>query len=155
MNYPFETDHFGLTDDKLHLLRSRYNYKTYDASDISEVEIAYGRLINNWLAVLILGIGLLLCSMYYGAALIQLLLDGKGTKIYIEEVAVPVLPFFIGAYSVYMSLRTGPTLKVTFEQTGKAKSFPLDKTAKHHELDTLTSLLRSSASWKSKSVIRV
>jgi len=154
MEYIFESENFGLSEDSFHLLRSRFNYKTYKNDEVRQLVVERGRLVNNWFVILTLGIVLIGFSLYYAYRLYYLLESGQISRIYIEEIVIPVIPFFMGIYSLYASLRIGPTLKVSFSDN-KGKTFPLDKEQKHKNLDLLILTLKDSVGLKNKTTIKI
>ncbi len=153
MKYLFEGEHFGISEDSLHLLRSRYSYKTYKLEDVSHIELGTGKLVNNWIVILIIGIGLIGFSLYYAFAVLDFLQNGRG-RIYVEEIVVPVLPFLMGLYCLYAALRSGPVLQVEFSGNTR-KNFPLDRVKKEGKLEELVQLLKNNPTLKSKSRVSI
>lgn len=58
--YNFETEQFGISDVGIHLLRSRYNYETYEFKDIDQITVVRGKQVYNWIVLFTLGILFLL-----------------------------------------------------------------------------------------------
>ncbi len=154
MDYIFESEQFALSEHSLHLLRSRYNYRTYPNEQIREIIIEEGRLVNRWIIVLAFGITLLGLAIYYGVSLYLSIYHQTVRTVYIEQIVIPVLPLFIGGYCVYWSLRTGPVAKVVFDD-GKGKKFPLDGAQKEDKIHLLTTHLKQSEMLKNKSTVRI
>ena len=63
--YHFETEEFGLSDDGIHLLRSKFNYDTIEYRQVASVRVVSDKELNNWLAILIIGLSFLAFSVYY------------------------------------------------------------------------------------------
>lgn len=154
MEYVFESEQFALSHNGLHLLRNGYNFQTYINQDISEIIIERGRLINRWLIILLFGVALIAGSLYYTIQLYLSVNNGVLSTIYIEQIVVPFLPLFLGAYCLYWSLRSGPCAKVVFDD-GKIKSFPLDMVEKNRKLEILISHLKQSEQLRHKSTINI
>ncbi len=153
MNYLFETEHFGISEKSFHLLRSRFNYKTYQAEDLNEIIIGHGKLINNWLIILGFGIALISISLFYSYRLFELLNSGGITTIFVEEIVVPVIPILLGAYCLYSSLRSGTTLRLILSND-KRKNFPLNKLRDDQSIQDLVRILKSSPEFKNKTTVR-
>ncbi|UZR97838.1 hypothetical protein [Chondrinema litorale] len=56
MEYIFESDFFAISDQGIHLLRNRYNYKTLDFKEIEQVILEEGKLVNNWILLYTIGL---------------------------------------------------------------------------------------------------
>lgn len=152
--YLFETEQFGLSHDSIHLLRSRYNFKTYNNSEISQISIQKGRAINNWLFVLILGMGMLIFSIYYSYKFYLLLTSDQNLHLYVEQFVIPVLPLMLGTYSIFQALRTCPVFKIALGN-GKTKTLTLEKALKEDQLENLKQILTESSLWKYKTTIKL
>src|SRR5882757_4340076 len=110
-DYKVETKEFGLSDNGIHLLRSKFNYKTIEYKDIDELTIQKDRELNNWALLLLIGLGLFLFSIWYAFRLFKIFDDNDTSVIYIEEIVVPVIPFLAGIYFIYSSTKTGTVMK--------------------------------------------
>lgn len=142
-NYLLETREFGVSDKGIHLLRSRFNYLTIDYNDIDELVIEKGKELNNWVLLLVIGLGLLLFSFWYCFRLFEIL-DGSGlTVIYIEEIIVPVIPFLAGVYFTYSSTRNSTIMKIKTKGTWY-KKLSLANLEKDKNVNKLTSILRDN-----------
>ena len=64
-NYYFESREFGVSDKGIHLLRSGFNYETIEFSQVDSLTIGRGKELNNWLAILVIGLALLTAAAYY------------------------------------------------------------------------------------------
>jgi len=149
MNYLFETSEFGLLKDSFHLLRSSYNYKTYKKDEIATLTIENGKQINNWILVLLIGVLLIVFSIYYTISLYDLMTDETPQRIYREQFLVPLLPFFGGFYCLYVSLIAGPVINIHLN-SGNTKKFPLSKVKKNNQLDKMIEILTNSTEFGGK-----
>ena len=103
--YKFETEQFGLSDEGIHYLRNRFNYKTINYDTIESIEIKKGKDLKNWLWVITIGLALL-TFVIYDLISIYLLLNSDTTYvIYIEILLIPLIPLLLWLYSVIRSLR--------------------------------------------------
>lgn len=154
MNYDFQSEYFALSSEAIHLLRSGFNYETISNKDINEVSVERGRLVNNWLVILIIGCGLIGFSLFYTIKLYFMLNEGQINRIYIEEIVVPFLPLLMGIYCIYWSLKSGPTLKISLSNN-KTKRFPLDKVLKENKIENLISTIRLNPILKNRVKINI
>jgi hypothetical protein len=113
--YKYETSEFGLSSDAIHLLRSRFSYKTLKISEIDSIEIKRGKDHKNWLLVLSFGLGLFLFSIYYIVALISVFNNVNTKVIYVEQILLPLFPFLLGTYTTIISLRNTTIMKVDIQ----------------------------------------
>ncbi|MBT1707044.1 hypothetical protein KK062_02360 [Fulvivirgaceae bacterium PWU5] len=145
--YYFETREFGVSDQGIHLLRSRYNYKTIDFNQVAKITIERGKELNNWIAILVLGIALTSFALYYAVGMFNFLTYGISGRVSIQEILVPVIPFLMGAYCLYSSTRNGIVMRVrTIEDTHER--FPLKELDQRQELTPFQQLLKEKASTK-------
>ena len=154
MNYLFETSEFGLLKDSFHLLRSRYNYKTYRKDEIATLTVENGKQINNWILVLLIGVLLIVFSIYYTISLYDLMTDETPQRIYRKQFLVPLLPFFGGFYCLYVSLIAGPVINIHLN-SGNTKKFPLSKVKKDNQLDKIIDILTNSTEFGGKLKVRI
>jgi hypothetical protein len=146
--YYFETDKFGVSDSGIHLLRSRYNYKTIEFKSVTEIYIRNGHQVNNWLLALIIGIALVLAGIYAGWNVLYDYFWGTRYNFYIEEFVVPVLPLFVGTYCIVVALRKGLVMEIVSE-SGTLK-LPLEKAYKKSGIKGLTDFLNTNESTRHK-----
>jgi large-conductance mechanosensitive channel len=139
--YYFETQEFGISDDGIHLLRSRYNYKTINFSNLESVTIEKGKELNNWIIILIVGVLFVSFSIYYTVRLYQVITNHEVNVISFGEILVPLIPLMLGAYCIYSSIKNGTILrtKTTQQETDK---FPLSKLEKENKLHEFQSFLK-------------
>lgn len=154
MKYLFETNEFGLSKESFHLLRNRYNFKTYQTQEITSLLIEKGKQINNWILVFIIGLSLVAFSIYYSVNLFNFVMDDETRMIYIEQFVIPLLPLLIGGYCLYESLRTGPVIRLELKDD-KTKSFPLARVKKDNRMDLLMVVLKDSTDFGQKLVVNI
>ncbi|UII24101.1 hypothetical protein [Fulvivirga ligni] len=121
-SYIFETKEFGLSDEGIHLLRDRFNYKSILFSEILKIEVKKGKELKNWGVIFTIGLGLVLFFIYYSVKLYLAYVNGTLHTIYIEQIVIPVIPLLFGAYCVYNSLQNGT---IMYLRTIKGKRFKL------------------------------
>ncbi|OJJ23456.1 hypothetical protein BKI52_03585 [marine bacterium AO1-C] len=138
--YLFETKEFGVSEEGFHLLRSRYNYATISFEQTNLVWIGVGQELKNWLIILLIGLGLFGFSIYSSLTIFQAFTDDSIDTIYIEEILIPVIPFFMGAYCIFMGLRKGQIMRVQ-TQEGKLKQLSLNELSKNKQMEEFQTLL--------------
>ena len=154
MDYLFETNEFGLSNDSFHLLRSRYNFKTYSNQDIASLSIENGKQINNWILVLIIGVSLISFTIFYSIKLFYFMTDEQTRTIYIEQIVIPVLPFLVGIYCLFVSLKKGPIIRVQL-RNGRTKGFPLSKVQKENQMESLLDVFKNSTEFGQKLTVGI
>ena len=108
--YHYQSEDFALSDDGVHLLRNRYNYKTIAYSEVEKATIRRAVEVKNSPVLLALGTIFLAFAFYQSRWVIDLFNDPTVYHIYIESIVLPVLPAAIGVYCLYTGLRKGPVL---------------------------------------------
>jgi len=103
--YAFETSMFGLDESGFHLLRNRFNYKSYPYSAIKSLEIRRGPEIRNWLVIFILGIGLTGFAIYTILGIWNFFNTPSSRNITITQFIVPLFPLLLGVYCLIVSLK--------------------------------------------------
>lgn len=131
MSYLFESEQFGLSETGFHFLRSRFNYKTLNYSEITKVEFKRGHSIKNWIFILILGIIALVTSVIWVFGIVLFFDEGKG-QIHIEELVSPVVLTFFGVFFIYKSFQKTDTIHVYFDR--KHDYFNLEKIENKNEI---------------------
>lgn len=115
VNYIFQTDQFGITDNEIHLLRSGFVYKKIPFSGVDQIRIERGHQIKNWPLVAVIGIAMTGFGLYTGVKVIyEYFFATNFYQIYIEQIALPVIPLLLGLYSVITAIRTGTVLRLSF-----------------------------------------
>ena len=147
--YHFETEEFGLSDDGIHLLRSKFNYNTIEYRQVVSARVVGDKELNNWLAILIIGFSFLAFSVYYSIKLYLAIQTGTMHRIYIEYLLVPVIPFMLGGYCVYAATRTCQVLKVKTAKN-KRKKLSLASIEKSNEMDRFVAFVSSKLTGKVK-----
>lgn len=147
--YDFQTDEFGLSNDNLHWLRSGYNYKTIPYQRFDKFWLTRGREVNNWwllfgFGIVMLGLmALIAVSIYY-----DLTDNPYITTINIDKIVALVIPFFLGVFSLYMSLRNSEMLYVY--QGRKRHRFPLRKLVREGRGEEFVRYLKSHPDIRTK-----
>lgn len=147
--YILESEQFALSADKVHLLRDRFNYKSYDHSEIQSLEIKKGKLINNWAIILIIALGLLSFAVYHGITLYNELSGRPFRSIYVEELVLPFMFTILGSGGLLVSLKKGTILMIHFND-GTKKRCAIHKEFKSDRLTQLTSRLIDLPKLKNK-----
>ena len=132
----------GVSGTGIHLLRSRYNYKTIEFKSVSEIYSREGRQIKNWLLALIIGIALVLAGIYTVWNVLYNYFYSTRYNFYIEESVVPVLPLFVGIYCIVVELGKGLVREV-LSDSGTLK-LPLEKAHKKSGIRGLTDFLNTN-----------
>lgn len=149
VDYHFETDQFGLSDNGIHLLRSGFNYETINFSSVQAIDIVKGRQVNNWFILLLFGLVLSSFGLFTAVKVIyEYFFADNFHHFYIEQFVIPVLPLFAGPFCIYFSLKTGPVLVVSV--TDKTRRFPIGQLKVKERLDELVSFLRKNILTKDK-----
>ena len=133
--YDFEGRDFALSNKGIHLLRSRYNYKTIEYDDIQKAIIKRGVEISNAFVVLILGILLSAFALYQAWTVIQFFLSNEGGTIYIETIVLPVIPGILGIYLLYLAAKKG--LILTIQSNNGNRKMRLNEFVKSNKINDL------------------
>ena|SRR5690349_5539127 len=133
MAYTFQTNEFGISDNGIHLLRSGFNYRTIDFSEIKSLQIEKGKELHNWWLIFIIGTALLTWGIYLSVWVINSLIQGNVGSRFARVILLILIPLGGGGYFVYNSLRTGLILKITCS-SGSKEIFPLKEMVKNKEL---------------------
>jgi hypothetical protein len=147
--YHFETREFGVSDTGIHLLRSRFNYETIEFDQLDNLTIEKGKELNNWVAILLLGLVFVSFSFYYTIRLFWVIDNNEVNRIYIEEMLVPLIPFMIGGYCLYSSTRNGTVLRLRTIKN-RTDKFPLKELVKDNKLGPFQDLLKQKLNTKIK-----
>ena len=115
--YDFEATDFALSNKGVHLLRSRYNYKTIEYENIEKATIKRGPEINNVIVVFVLGIGLVAFALFQSLYILGLFKNPDVHVIYIESIVLPVLPGLLGFYLLYVATKKGTILIIETSST--------------------------------------
>ncbi len=147
INYYFETREFGISDNGIHLLRSRFNYETVHFDQVDSLTIEKGKELNNWIVILIIGLGLVGFSLYYSLRLFNIIDNNEVNVIYIEEILVPLIPFMLGGYCLYSSTRNGTILRLKTIKN-KTDKFPLRELEKDNRIGQFQDFLKEKLNTK-------
>src|SRR5688572_30040599 len=127
-SYHFQTNEFGISDTGIHLLRSGFNYKTINFSEVNRIKIEKGREIHNWLLVFIIGTVLIVFGMYLSIGTIKVLIEGNIKPRDAGMILFLFIPL-VGGFFVYNSVQTGIVLKLDYAD-GVKDMFPLKEITK-------------------------
>ncbi|MFL9481578.1 hypothetical protein ACI6Q2_02295 [Chitinophagaceae bacterium LWZ2-11] len=142
-DYKFETDQFGLSDTKIHLLRSRFNYDNIELSTVDKIIIDKGRQVNNWFLLLMVGLLLFTFGLFTASKVIyEYFFANNFTRFYVEQFVLPVLPFLTGAFCLYFSFKIGPVLTIKFND--KTKRLPIGQLKSQAKIDKLVDFLQTN-----------
>jgi hypothetical protein len=143
--YAYETTEFGLSNEGIHLLRSRFNYETIPYSDVQSITIERGKELNNWIPILLFGSVLVTASILYILRALHVVGNHEVNIIYIEQIIIPVIPLLLGCYCLYSSTRNGAILRVKTVANKKDK-FPLKEIEKTKSLEEFQEYLKDRLS---------
>lgn len=124
-NYTFQTKEFGISDAGIHLLRSGFNYKAINFSEVNRIQIERGKELHNWWLIFIIGALLIVFGMYLSVGTIRMFIDGDIAPRHAKLIFLLLVPV-VGAYFVYNSLRTGLVLRIHCID-GSKDMFPLEE----------------------------
>lgn len=141
MSYAFETRYFALSDDKLHWLRDRYDYKQVTFDRIRSAEIKKGPAIHNRQLVLLFGIALIGFAVYWVSSLVDFFTTPGHKRIEINAIVLPLLPLLLGLYCIYVSMKQTLVVKFIYDAS-KSDTFPLTEIQKQEQLAALRSFLK-------------
>jgi hypothetical protein len=136
--YAFETPEFGLDEQGLHRLRSRFAFEHFAYADLTEATVTRGKSVQNWALLLAVGLCCLGFSAFTAYRLGMFLLYGRG-HVYIQTLATPLIPGAIGLAAVWQALRVTDILAV---RVGRRRLvFPLETLKGDKEPPALASYL--------------
>ena len=133
--YQFEGKDFALSNEGIHLLRSRYNFKTIQFQQVEQAVIKRGTEVSNAFVALVLGVLLTLFAFYQARIVVNFFLDPQPGTIHIETIVLPVIPALLGIYLIYISTRRGPILTVRSKEGNR--KMRLREFQKSNELNNL------------------
>ncbi|WP_224996470.1 hypothetical protein [Cesiribacter sp. SM1] len=146
--YHFQTDKVGFSDEGLHLLRNRFNFKTISYKKIHSIEIMQGWEMNNWLVLLLFGLLLVIFAFSAALSLYLNYIDPNVHIIYTEQILMILLPLMMGLFTIYSALQRGEVLWVSYG-TQKLK-FPLKALHKSGKRQEFLQFLRTHVELKNK-----
>ena len=139
-NYDFESKDFALSDEGVHLLRNRFNYKTISFLELDKAIFKKDVETRNVGIMWVVGILLILFAFFQSKGVYEAFNDPAVRRIYIESIVLPVLPFLIGLYCVYISVKKVPILLI--EKAGEKYKLSLDEIIKNQKTSQLQAYLR-------------
>jgi hypothetical protein len=121
--YAFETPEFGLDEQGLHRLRSRFAFEHMAYADLTEARVTRGKLVQNWALLLLVGLCCVGFSAFTAYRLAMFLTYGRG-HFYVQTLVTPLLPGAIGLAAIWQALRVTDILVV---RVGRRRLvFPLE-----------------------------
>ncbi len=105
ITYDIESKDFALSQQGIHLLRNRFNYKTITFYDIDKATFTRASDTKNIVLALIAGILLIVFAIYQTIGVFQDFHDPEVHRIYIESIVLPVLPLLVGLYCIYIAVK--------------------------------------------------
>jgi hypothetical protein len=121
--YAFETPEFGLDEQGLYRLRSRFAFEHFAYADLTEATVTRGKSVQNWALLLVVGLCCLGFSLFTAYRLALFLLYGHG-HFYVQTIATPFIPGAIGLAAVWQALHVTDILAV---RVGRRRFvFPLE-----------------------------
>ncbi len=147
--YKFETDQFGITDKGIHLLRSRFNYQTIEFDTVDEIILEKGKQIANWFVAFIIGIVFFFGGSYLIGKVFHTFLFVNTHHVFSpEQILLPILPMFLGAYAIYFSLKVGFVLKISVKD--RTRSLPIEQLKKKNQIGELIHYFNAHEQLKNK-----
>lgn len=110
--YQFEDAFVAFSDEKVHLLRNRFEYDAIPFSKLESIILTKGRTIKNWLIILMIGIGLLSAGGYAAFNIYDFFTSSEGGRIFIEEIMVVFIVNIAGLYCTYIALAKETVLQI-------------------------------------------
>ncbi len=139
--YDFESKDFALSANGVHLLRNGFNFKTISFQELDKATFKKDVEPKNVGLTLIAGILLILFALFQSKGVYESFNDPAEYTIYIESIVLPVLPFLIGLYCIFISAKKVPTLLV--EKKNEKHKLNLKDAINNHQLDDLKAYLRT------------
>jgi hypothetical protein len=109
--YAFETPEFGLDEQGLHRLRSRFAFEHVAYADLTQATVTRGKSVQNWALLLVVGFCCSGFSVFTAYRLYLFLNYGRG-HVYVQTLATPIIPGAIGLAAVWQALRVTDILVV-------------------------------------------
>ena len=138
--YEIQAKDFALSADGVHLLRNRFNFKTISFNDIDKASFKRAVETKNVALTLVAGAILIGFSVLQVIGVIKTFNDPHERTIYIESIGLPVLPFLLGGYRIYISVKKVPSLII--EIKNEKHKLSLQDIVKNEELAKLEAYLK-------------
>lgn len=140
--YNFETRDFAVSDTGIHLLRSRFNYRTILFSEIKRIIIEKGKVTPNWIGAFILGTAILYGAVDLSLMTIDDFIVGKADAGSAKILVFVILIGCAGGSFIYSSVRRGIILRVSYGND-KSDKFSLKDIILRGQLADLLFMLSS------------
>ena len=144
--YDLEATDFSLSAEGIHLLRSRYNYKTIKYHEIDKATVKRASEYKNTVLCLVLGIILAAFAIFQIIYVFQLLTNPHVRVIYVELILLPILPGFFGIYFIYIATRKGPVMII--EAGNKKYKLRLKDLMRDNKINYIVNYLSEKLSYK-------
>jgi hypothetical protein len=89
--YAFETPEFGLDEQGLHRLRSRFAFEHMAYADLTEARVTRGKSVQSWALLLLVGLCCVGFSAFTAYRLAMFLTYGRG-HFYVQTLVTPCCP---------------------------------------------------------------
>lgn len=141
----FETAEFRIEENGIALLRSKFPYRKIAFEEITELQIKKGKVVNNAVAIFLLGVLLIASGLYLGNSYGPLNLTNnqlglKGGKALGYFVLLFGGLIIFGGIMVYQSLKKDFVLQITAKAF--CQTYPLTEIRRSNELDSFIFYLR-------------
>lgn len=147
-NYKFQDDFLGVSDEKIHLLRNRFEYDSIPFHEIKEIRLINDRVIKNWIIILIIGVALLLGGGYGLKSIYDFFNSLEGGRIYLENVFIVIVMNLAGLFCIYTALKKEKVIQI--KTLTKKENFSISKFEKEGTLDALIDHLSKKMNLKGK-----
>jgi hypothetical protein len=114
--YHFQSEDFALSEDGIHLLRNKFNFKTISYDQVTNATMQKAVEIKRPMVILVAGILMLVFAVKQILWVFWMFNNPHESRIYIESIVVPVIPGLLGIYCVYSAIRKGPVLTVAADK---------------------------------------
>ncbi|MFT2009174.1 hypothetical protein ACMA1I_10905 [Pontibacter sp. 13R65] len=144
MKYNFYTNQFGVDKKGLHLLRSKQKFIPY--SNIDSITLKRGRVVKNWLLLLLFGLCCLLFASYSIFTLNVLSGSEFLFSLQAEKTIAPIVSAFIGVGAVLMALQERDIMIV--RRKGKKAVLLMSQLIKQHQTDDFIAFISQRLGYK-------
>jgi hypothetical protein len=147
INNKFSTKEFRIDDTGLSFLRSNFIYKILTFSEIDEIRIKKGNIINNSIIILItgtifVGIGIYLI-IHFNINSDTVSLSGRAYKAIAGLIMMVLFFLFVGLLLIYQALKKDIVMSIEFGNT--SETFPLTTIRENNQLNIFISYLKQIA----------
>lgn len=115
-NYDIVSNDFALSDEGIHLLRNRFNYRTINFYEVQKATFTKAVDTRNPVFTIIAGVLLIAFAVYQAIGVFEDFNDPTVHHIYIQSILLPVLPILTGFYCIYISIKKVPLLIIVLDE---------------------------------------